>query len=279
MSCIYHQEPHLYTVIHGDCILELHPDARGLFANFNLIFADPPFNLGKEFDVPMTDDEYYAWCKRWIDNCWEALAPQGSFFLMTIQEHVGKMMEYMGRHGHFKNLIVWCNSSMPVKNRFCVGYQPILYYVKDKKNFTFNYGAEKRHSNAAIPWGKENNAHSIKDIWDDIPFVSGGCMASKEAVLQSGSKKKVHSAQMPLKLADRIIKYCSNDGDAVLDPFAGSGTTLVSAVSLKRWVVGIEKNEEYCKLIVDRLSRPRRENEDIKHKKETVDLFDDGGSL
>lgn len=239
------------TLINGDCLEEL-PS----FKNIDLIFADPPFNLGKEFDVPMTNEEYYSWCEKWINLCWDVLSQHGSFLLMTIQEHSGAMMEIMRKRGCFRNLIVWRNSSMPIKNRFCLAYQPILYYVKDIKNYTFNYGQEQRHSTAAIPWGRENNAHSLTDIWDDIPFVSGGCMASREAIMAPGTKKKLHSAQMPTKLSDRIIKYCSNEEETVLDPFAGSGTTLVSARSLNRIGIGIEKNDEYCKLIKDRIEHP-----------------------
>lgn len=218
-----------------------------------LIIADPPFNLNKEFDTPMTSEQYYAWCDSWISQCWQATTDNGSFFLMNIQEHIGEMMMSMKKHGTFRNQIIWFNSTMPVKNRFCIGYQPIIWYVKNIKDYIFNYGSEKRVSTAALPWGKKNHAHSLKDIWDDIPFISGGCMASKEAVLAQGTKKKAHPAQMPLHLAERMIQYCSNEGDLVVDPFAGSGTTLLSALALNRKCVGIEANKEYCDLIVSRL--------------------------
>jgi DNA modification methylase len=178
----------------------------------------------------------------------------GSFFLMTIQEHVGAMWEPLSKGGTFKNMIVWKNSSMPVKNRFCIAYQPILWFVKDPENYTFNYGFEKRESNVVLPWGRKNNAHSIRDIWDDIPFVSGGCISSKEAILAPGTKRKKHPAQMPVKLANRMIGYCTNEGDTVLDLFCGSGTMPFACSLSGRKCIGIEKSPIYCDDIVKRVT-------------------------
>ena len=240
----------------------------------DLVIADPPFNLDKEFDKDWEKEEYYRWCDQWIAESWGHLTPKGSFFLMTIQEHVGEMMRLMGKWGTFKNLIIWHNSSMPVKNRFCIGYQPILWYVADAKDYTFNYGAEQRHSTTVLPWGRKNTAHSIKDIWDDIPFVSGGCIASKEAIFRPGTKKKAHPTQMPLKLAERMIKYCSNPGDTVLDPFAGSGTTLVAARSLGRNAIGVEECEKYCHLTIDRLDGRIVMGRDVTKKCKRKDIFE-----
>ena len=78
-------------------------------------------------------------------------------------------------------------------------------------------------------------------------------MASKEAILISGTKKKVHQAQMPLKLAERIIKYCSNNNEIILDPFMGSGTTAVVAKKLGRHFIGSEMNPEYVKMAEERV--------------------------
>ena len=220
----------------------------------DLVFADPMFNLNKEY-ASSNDyrEDYYDWCKQWIKKCWGLLNDSGCFWLMTIQEHLGQKFSTMEEYGSFRNMVIWFNSSMPVKNRFCIGYQPLLWFVKDLKNYTFNYGVEKRVSQAALPWGRENKAGSIKDIWDDIPFISGGCMASKEAILQDGTKKKVHPAQMPLALAKRIVSYCTNPGDTVLDPFMGSGTVGVVCAQLDRKFIGIDISEQYFNLTKTRL--------------------------
>jgi len=246
---LFHSEPGIELYC-GDWSLAVHVIPR---ESFGLIVADPPFNLGKKYDVAMEEDEYFDWCGSWILSLHRLLAPQGAMFLMTIQEYVGEMMKWLGQKMWFRNQIIWLNSSMPVKNRFCIGYQPILWYVNDIQNYTFNYGAERRNSTAAIPYGRENKAHSIKDIWDDIKFVSAGLMPSKEAILEPGTRKKAHPAQMPIQLAARMIRYCTPQNDLILDPFCGSGTTLVAARALGRRAIGIEIEPKYCEIAVKRL--------------------------
>jgi site-specific DNA-methyltransferase (adenine-specific) len=222
----------------------------------DLIFADPPFHLNKKFDNKNWSlEEYYEWCEKWITESFRILKSNGSFFIMTAQEHVGRMGYYLDKLGYFRNLIIWYNSSMPVKNRFCRGYQPIYWYSRDNKNYTFNYGIEKRNSKAVLPYGKENKAGSIKDIWDDIPFISGGCMASKEAILETGSKKKAHPAQMPVRLIERIVTYCSNENDIVLDPFIGSGTTAIACLNTNRNYIGFESDTKYWYISQERIAK------------------------
>jgi site-specific DNA-methyltransferase (adenine-specific) len=238
----------------GDC-LEIMPTLAA--DSVDLVFADPPFNLGKIYGDSVNDsmdlNDYYDWCDKWIDLCFGLLKPGGAFYLMTVQNHVGRMMNSMEKCGSLMNQIIWLNSSLPVKNRFCIGYQPILYYVKRGGDFTFNYGYEKRESKAALPWGRKNKGNSIKDIWDDIPFVSGGCMAAKEAWLLSGTKKKAHPAQMPIKLSTRMIGYSSNLRDTILDPFMGSGTTSVACVQTGRNFIGIEIEPKYYEIAKKRI--------------------------
>jgi DNA modification methylase len=220
-----------------------------------MVFADPPFNLSKEFDTEMEEDEYLDWCGSWVWLATDAIKENGSFYSMTIQEYVGSMMAHLGQRCWFRNQIIWHNSSMPVKNRFCVSYQPILFYVRNIEDYVFNFGVQKRKSTAAIPYGKSNKAGSIRDIWDDIPFVSGGCMASKEAIFEPGTKKKAHPCQMPIALPARAILYSTNEGDLVLDPFMGSGSTLLAAKLNGRRAIGIERSERYCEIAAKRLEQ------------------------
>ena len=68
-----------------------------------------------------------------------------------------------------------------------------------------------------------------------------------------------HPTQKPVALLERIIRASSNPGDVVLDPFVGVGTTCVSAKKLNRRSIGIEINEEYCRIAEERLKKvPKR---------------------
>jgi site-specific DNA-methyltransferase (adenine-specific) len=239
----------------GDCLKILSALSDN---SIDAVIADPIFNLDKQYGNKVNDsvssNQYYQWCNEWIVLCYSLLRPGGTFYLMTAQKHVGMMMQFLEQFGSFRNQIIWLNSSMPVKDKYCIGYQPILYYTKDGGEITFNYGFESRKSEAALPWGRKNKGNSIKDIWDDIPFVSGGCMASKEALLLPGTKKKAHPAQMPVKLSTRMIGYSSNPGDTILDPFMGSGTTGVACVQTDRNFIGIEIEPKYYKIAEKRIA-------------------------
>ena len=245
----------------------------------DLIVADPPFNLGKKYSQKKNNDkkkrdEYVAWCKAWLTECHRVLKPTGSLFLMNIQNNVWFLQAHLEELGMvFRNTIIWKNSSMPVKNRFCVSYQPILYYAKTEK-FVFNFGVEKRDSDAALPWGRTNKAGSIRDYWDDIPFISGGCMAAKEAILVDPpkNKKKVHPCQMPVKLAERMILYTTGKGDTVLDPFMGVGATADACLKHDRLFVGIELEPRYVECSKKRLIEFECEQEVSKRQKRIIEV-------
>lgn len=220
----------------------------------DLIFSDPPFNLGKDYGIDKDKREnYYEWCAEWIKEGFRLLKPTGSFYLMTIQDHLEEMLHEMKKYGLQQNIIIWKNTSMPLKKKYSVSYQPILFFTKTNK-YTYHHDADGQVTTAAIPYGKKPKSFTMKDLWDDIPFIAGGCMASKEAILKSDSKAKYHKAQMPLKLANRMILASSNEGDIVYDMFSGSGTFVVKAKELKRNYVATELNKDYIdELIIKRL--------------------------
>ena len=90
------------------------------------------------------------------------------------------------------------------------------------------------------------------DYWDDIPFVYTGSIKHPEAILVSGTNRKVHPTQMPLGLATRCIIFSTDKGNTVLDPFNGSGTTGEACIKLDRRFIGIERETEYVSLALDR---------------------------
>lgn len=169
---------------------------------------------------------------------------------MNIQENIWIFQTILNEQNLiFKNIITWRNSSMPVKSRYCLNYQPIIFYTKTE-NYTFNYNAESHPSKAVLPWSRKNKGNLMIDQWNDIPYVSGGCMASGEAILgQEGKKSKAHPCQMPQKLIERIILFSSNPNDKILDPFLGSGVTLLQCRRTGRNGVGFELNPDYKWLI------------------------------
>lgn len=244
------------TVICGDCleILKKMPAS-----SVDLVFADPPFNVGKAYQDKRGN--YYQWCDEWIGLCFRALKPTGSFYLMTINKHLGHMMQSMDIRGVFIDQIIWDTSSpLGGDRRFALNYQPILIYGKTD-NYIFNPKAQMlkrtivvtRKVAKAKPHLVEGYMGRMGNIWSDIGFINGGCMARKEAVLADDSKKKAHPCQMPIALAERAILFSTNECEVVLDPFMGSGSTALAAIRTDRRYIGIELEQRFVDIANERI--------------------------
>ena len=226
-------------IVCGDCV-EILSKADEPFAD--LIFADPPFNIGYKYDKyrdKKKSDAYVAWTKEWMSACRSVLKPQGSFYIAIGDEYAANVKLIADELGLFmRNWIIWHYTfGQQMKNKFARSHTHILYFVKDKKNFTFNDGVvrvisdrqKKYRDKRANPAGKMPD-----DVWDEYPRVCG-----------TFTERTDFPCQMPESLLARIIRVSSNAGDLVLDPFSGSGTTAVVAHKLKRDYMGIDISPEY----------------------------------
>lgn len=148
----------------GDCI-----DIMAEIPNdsVDIVFADPPFNLGKDYGDTSNDSrsDYAEWCEAWIGECFRILKPTGSFFHMNYPDNMPKIWPIMSKYGTFRNCIIWKNTKMPTKNKFVVGYQPILFYTKGD-NYTFNHMAETKPLETFIPGTKKGNVDRVAQLTD-----------------------------------------------------------------------------------------------------------------
>jgi DNA modification methylase len=253
------------TVLTGDCLKWM---AKMPEASIDLAFADPPFNIGYEYDQyndRRGRGDYLAWAEEWLTAVKRVLKPNGSFFLAIGDEYVAEHKVRLDQLGFtMRNWIVWHYTfGVHCQKKFSRSHAHILYYVVDPSNFTFNDGAIRVPSarqttysdRRANPKGKvpddtwvlrpqedERCFQPESDSW----YVSRVCGTFKERV--------DHPCQMPEAVLERIIRVASNPGDLVLDPFAGSGTTLAAAKTLGRNWLGIELSEKYAEQIRGRLN-------------------------
>jgi len=212
----------------------------------DMVFADPPFNVGKKYAGKSGDNraDYYEWCEAWIGECFRVLKDTGTFYHMTLDRHLEKIFPTMGKGGEFINLIKWRNVSAEHDTRqFWPSTQPILMYGKTDQ-YIFNTYAQAR-----------SQKQQMLDYWDDIRPVFAGSIVHPEAILKPGTRQKAHLAQMPVGLPARAILFSTNDGAVVLDPFNGIGTTGVAAKSLGRSYIGIEREKIYCDLSRERWAK------------------------
>jgi DNA modification methylase len=239
----------LNKIICGDCI-EVLSVTREPFAD--LIFADPPFNIGYKYDKyydKVKSKNYIAWTKDWMSTCKKVLKPHGSFYIAIGDEYAANIKIIADKLGLFmRNWIIWHYTfGQQMKNKFARAHTHIFYFIKDKKNFTFNDHAVRLPSDRQLIYNDKRANPKGKmpdDVWDEFSRV---CGTFKE-------RTGWHPCQMPESLLKRIIAVSSNPGDCVLDPFCGSGTTLAAACQLNRNYAGIEISQQYVEKANERLA-------------------------
>ena len=242
----------LNRIICGDCI-EVLGKVHEPFAD--LIFADPPFNIGYKYDKyydKVKSKNYIAWTKEWMTACKKALMPHGSFYIAIGDEYAANVKIIADDLNLvMRNWIVWHYTfGQQLKKKFSRSHTHIFYFVNDKNNFTFNNHAVRVPSDRQLIYNdkRANPAGKMPDdVWDEYPRV---CGTFKE-------RAGWHPCQMPESLLKRIIAVSSNPGDYVLDPFSGSGTTAAAAYQLGRNYVGVEISQKYVENAKKRLAQLR----------------------
>ncbi|MCA9114843.1 MAG: site-specific DNA-methyltransferase [Planctomycetaceae bacterium] len=262
-------EDALNTIIRGDCIAGMNARPEG---SVDLAFADPPFNIGYEYDQyedDLNDDDYLRWADQWLGEIVRVLKDDGTFWLAIGDEFAAEFKVLMQRqHGLIcRSWVIWYYTfGVNCKRKFSRSHAHLFHMVKDEERFTFNlddpavrvpsarqlvYGDRRANPKGRLPddtWilrpqDAPDSFQPTEDTWY-IPRVNG----------TFAERKGWHGCQMPEQILGRIIRACSNPGDLVLDPFTGSGTTLAVAKKLERDYLGFELSEQYAARAEERLA-------------------------
>lgn len=219
----------------------------------NLIFADAPYNIGKDFgnnqDKWPSVQHYIDWCKTWIDECMRILTFDGTMYFMTATQHMPYLDVYVSEKYNVLCRIIWSYDSSGVQSKKIFGslYEPILMLTKDAKSaYTFN-------SKEILVPTKTGSQRKLIDYRKDPPAPYNsekvpGNVWNFNRVRFRMDEYENHPTQKPEALLERIIKASSNPGDVVLDPFSGSFTTSSVASRLGRISIGIDINEDYFEI-------------------------------
>ena len=262
--------PELNVVHNQDCIQGLKSLPEG---TIDLAFADPPFNIGYDYDVYHDDrdcNDYLSWCGEWIGQIVRVLKPAGTFWLAIGDEYAAELKVLMQREHRLtcRSWVVWYYTfGVNCKSKFSRSHAHLFHMVKDPKKFTFNVDAIRVPSARQLVYAdmRANPTGRLPDdTWilrpQDLP---DGFQADQDTWYfprVAGTFKERagwHGCQMPEQLLARIIRSCSNEGETVLDPFGGSGTTLAVAKKLGRQYLGFELSTEYAERIRERLAAIR----------------------
>lgn len=267
-------------IIPGDCLEQL----QNLEANqIDLVYFDPPFFTQKKHTLSSRDnsktyafddkyesiEEYLALIEKTLIHCKRVLKSTGSVFLhcdKTASHNIRNVLDNVFGKANFQSEIVWSYKRWSNSKKGLLNSHQTIFFYSKSEDFKFNtvytdYSAStnldqilqdrerdengksiyKRDENGNIIIGKEKKGVPLSDVWE-IPYLN-----------PKAKERTGYPTQKPVLLLNQIISIATDEGDIVLDPFCGSGTTCVSAKSLKRNYIGIDISPDAVNLANSRL--------------------------
>jgi site-specific DNA-methyltransferase (adenine-specific) len=245
----FNDEKHHLRIYQGDCLEIL---AKIPEASVDLVFADPPYFLSNggitchagrmvsvnkgDWDKSRGADANHEFNRAWLAACQRVLKPNGSIWVSGtahVIHSVGFAMQQLG----FKllNDISWVKPNPPPNlscRYFTHATETLIWAAKNSKSrHTFHYKLMK----------EKNGGKQMKSVWEIRPPEPWEKKFGK------------HPTQKPVALLERILLASSHEGDLVLDPFSGSGTTLLAAFRLRRHALGCELSADFLTLSLWRI--------------------------
>lgn len=233
-------------IIQGDCleVMRKIPDN-----SVDVAFADPPFNLKKKYNSYYDRhdiEKYLSWCKEWLYEMVRITKPTGSIFVHNIPKWLIPFGSYLNEIATFRHWIAWDAMGSPLGKTLLPNHYGVLYYVKSAKDYKF-YDIRMLHKRCRVCGyilkdygGKKNLLHKfgpiISDVWTDIHRI------------RHKKRRDEHPCQLPIHLLERLLLMSSDEGDVILDPFIGTGTTAVAAKKLGRRYIGIDIDPKYAEI-------------------------------
>lgn len=230
----------------------------------DLVFADPPYNIGKaEWDTFESQQAYVDWSLTWIEQAARVLKPTGTLYICGFSEILADLRLPASRFFQGCRWLVWhYKNKANLGNDWGRSHESILHFRKSRV-FTFNT------DDVRIPYGNhtlkypehpqaETSQYGKRDskdrLWQPNPKGAKPKDVIEIPTTCNGMHEKTpHPTQKPEELLRKIILASSQLGDLVLDPFLGSGTTVVVAEQLKREWKGCDISQEYCHWAAERI--------------------------
>lgn len=257
----------MFILYQGDSI-DLLQKLESANINIDLTITSPPYNIGKEYEVSMSINDYIDWCSKWMCQIHKITKTDGTFWLNVGYLEVPSKglcvpIPYLlwdKSPFYLLQEVVWqYGAGVSTKYRLSPRNEKWLFYINNIQNYTFNLDAI-RDPNVKYPNQKKNGKYRCNpsgknpsDVWEFPKITTGTKRSSKE--------RTGHPAQFPLKIVERVIKASSNQLEIVFDPFAGSCSAGIAAAGLGRLFLGFEVRLDYCNMAVDRFKQFKIERE------------------
>ncbi|RJO60568.1 MAG: site-specific DNA-methyltransferase [Dehalococcoidia bacterium] len=260
----YFSEPGCFTLYHGDCLrvlAELPPES------VDMLFADPPFRIGKaDWDKSEGLEKDFAFHRAWLAACRRVLKPDATIWVCGMVASIhqcGLALEELG----YKQLstVVWWKPDFGEyrSRRFLISnHETLIFAAKSSTSrYYFNHDLMR-------DWRKNYRqqttcAHCGASNEVELLHSPGEQMGSVWAIPKTPRWEKRfgrHETQKPLDLLTRVIFASTRQGDVVLDPFCGTGTTGIAAYKNGRQFVGIDFTEKYLEIAIRRFQHLKSQN-------------------
>jgi len=246
------------ALLNGDCIEQLKniPDN-----SIDFCFSDPPYNLKKKYeswDDGIDIQEYFNWCDKWLSELARVLKPGRTLAVLNIPQWCVRHFKHLNTILDYQDWIVWEGLGMPVRM-----IMPSHYSI-----LCFSKGKPKPLPGLVRQNGSQLETKGIEALKEDF-CIRGNCISKRKRQkakdketstniwwdihrLKHNSRRVDHPCQLPPMFMYRLISLFTNEGEFVLDPFNGAGTTTLTAQQLNRKYVGIELSEYYHKMTTER---------------------------
>lgn len=243
----------------GNCLDILNQIPDGFV---QLVVTSPPYNLGKSYETKLKINEYISQQRKVIEEsvrvlsnsgniCWQVGNYVNNGEIIPLDVILYPIFSSLGLH--LRNRIVWhFGHGLHASKRFSGRYEVILWFTKSNE-YLFNldeiripqkypnkryFKGPKKGELSGNPLGKNPG-----DIWE-IPNVKANHV-----------EKTIHPCQFPVELIERLVLSMTNEGDWVLDPFMGVGSTAIAALMHKRKAIGADIVSEYIEIAKDRVKK------------------------
>ena len=226
----------------------------------DLLIVDPPYNLTKDFHGSRfsrtSDGEYEAYTQRWLSLCLPLLKPDASVYVCCDWRSSLVIGRVLAETLTVRKRITWQREKGRGAKANWKNAMEDIWFATVSEDYCFHADAVRQRRRVIAPY-RENGAPkdweetadgrfrdtAPSNFWDDISIP-----------YWSMPENTAHPTQKPEKLLAKLILASSEEGDVILDPFLGSGTTSVTAKKLGRHYVGVEQNEQYCAWAEKRLA-------------------------
>ena len=208
----------------------------------DLIITSPPYNVGMDYGTQednLTYEEYLKFSESWLKNCYIWAKKTGRLCL-NIPLDKNKNAKKIG--WKYQTTIIWNEQNISKRTAWGSWMSASAPFVISPVEVIVVLYKEE--------WKKPSLENSDISKWDFIEWTNGLWTFNGE-----NSKKVGHPSPFPRELPKRCIKLFSFVGDKVLDPFSGSGTTLIEAINHQREALGLEINEKYIKISQERIKK------------------------